>query len=131
MKKYALLVTVLFISILSTNAVKAQGVADINTQLCHNWTISSLVVDGAEIPAPALNMSDKLTIGADNSIDMIINGVGFAGTWSVNNTGVWMTIVLSESTAMRLKIMEITDTKLKVDYVGDDNLHTILVFGHL
>ena len=78
MKKYALLVTVLFISILSTNAVKAQGVADINTQLCHNWTISALVVDGAEIPAPALNINDKLTIGADNSIDMIINGVGFA-----------------------------------------------------
>jgi len=131
MKKYALLVSVLFISIISANAVKAQGAVDINTQLCHNWTITSVVIDGAEILAPVLNVNDKLNIGTDNSIDMIINGVGFAGTWSINNTGVWMTIILSESTAMRLKIMEITGTKLKVDYVGDDNLHTILVFGHL
>lgn len=131
MKKYALLVTVLFISILTANTIKAQVAVDINTQLCHNWTITSLVVDGAEIAAPALNINDKINISVDNSIDLILNGVGFAGTWSVNNTGVWMTIVLSESTAMRLKIMELTDTKLKVDYVGEENQHTILVFGHL
>jgi len=62
---------------------------------------------------------------------MILNGVGYAGTWSVSDNGMWMTIVLSESTATRLKIVELTDSKLTVDHVGQDNIHTVLVFNHL
>lgn len=130
MKKYTQLLSVLFIVLVGSMQVKAQGVVDVNTQLSHNWIISALVIDGGEVAPPALNMNDRITINADNTLDMIINGEGFAGTWSVTANGMFITIVLSESNAMRLKIVELSDTKLIVDYVAADYVHTVLAFTH-
>ncbi len=131
MKRYSYILGLLFITTLGISKSFGQGVADITTQLCYNWTVSAIVIDGAEVAPPALNAGDKITITADKNVNMIINGVGYAGTWSVSDNGMWMSIVLSESTATRLKIVELTDTKLTVDHVGQDNMHTILVFNHL
>jgi hypothetical protein len=128
MKRFFFLVTILLITA-TTQQTKAQ-VADFNTQLCHNWTISAVELYGAEVPAEGANAGDKLNINADKTIDMILNGHGYAGTYRVSEDGTWMSISLSETTAMRLKILELTDTKLKVDHI-EDNIHYVLVFTHL
>lgn len=130
MKRFSRILSVLFISFIGNSVIQAQVATDLELQLCHNWTISAIEVMGAEAAVPALNANDKINIQNDKTIDLTINGNSYAGTWTVNEAGTWMTIALPGNIGMRLKLVELTDTKLKVDYVDEAAVHTILIFAH-
>jgi hypothetical protein len=130
MKRFSRILSVLFISFIGNSVIQAQVATDLELQLCHNWTISAIEVMGAETEVPLLNANDKVNIHNDKTIELTIDGTNYAGTWTVNDAGTWMTIALPGNTGMRLQLNEVTDTKLKVDHINESGDHTIFIFAH-
>ena len=130
MKRFSRILSVLFISFIGNSVIQAQVATDLELQLCHNWTISAIEVMGAETAVPDLNANDKVNIHNDKTIELTIDGTNYAGTWTVNDEGTWMTIALPGNTGMRLQLAEVTDTKLKVDHINESGDHTIFIFAH-
>ena len=129
MKKYFVLFTFLFSSNFFLQAISGNYNPLITDPLFQHWLLDAVIVDGVEVEPGAIMVDDILYINEDNTIQTILSGITLNGTWMIDQTNTLLTITSTDLTSfLRLRILEMTDTILKVQHVNEEGVVTILLF---
>jgi hypothetical protein len=73
---------------------------------------------------------DLINLMENGRYRMIMDGTAEGGTWTVDNSNVWVTFTSDSGVIKKFKIMSQTETELKVDYRDSDGTHNILIYGY-
>ena len=130
MKKHLILFTFLLSSTyyLQTTASNINKII-LTDPLYQHWQLTSVIVDGTATEPGAVMVDDIIYINEDNSIQTILSGISLNGTWTIDQSNTLLSITSTDMNSfLRLRILEITDTSLKVQMVNNDGVVTILLF---
>lgn len=129
MKKYFVLFTFLLSSNYFTQAASINYNLSLTDPLFQHWILDAVIVDGAQVEPGAIMVGDILYINDDNTIQTILSGITLNGTWMIDQTNTLLTITSTDLTSyLRLRILEMTDTALKIQQVNEEGVITILLF---
>ncbi|MFI5172629.1 MAG: hypothetical protein ACHQFW_09570, partial [Chitinophagales bacterium] len=110
------------------NAVSASIYYPVNP-LFNHWQLAAVVVDGIEVDPDAAMADDVLYINEDNTAQSVLSGVSITGTWTIDDTNTYLTIVSTDmNNAVRLKITSVTDLSLTVERYDSAGNVTVLLF---
>lgn len=73
--------------------------------------------------------ADVLTLNADGSFRFVMDGVEHKGRFTVDAAATWITLTDGTTNEVfKLKVLEKTAKRLKVDYRDKDDVHNILIY---
>ncbi|MEO5644628.1 MAG: hypothetical protein ABIQ40_15865 [Bacteroidia bacterium] len=99
------------------------------TALSKSWILSSTENFGDKHAPTDIQKIDLLNLMEGGHYRLIMNGVAESGTWMLSKDNLWITLTSSTSDVKKFKILESTETMLKVDYRDADDIHNILVYS--
>lgn len=66
----------------------------------------------------------------DGRFRWIYNGAPVVGTWTIDKANTWITLKQDVTNEIfRIKVIESSSDKLKIDYRDKDEIHNILIFA--
>lgn len=72
---------------------------------------------------------DVLTLNADGTFRFVMDGVEHTGKFTIDAAATWITLTdASTNEVFKLKVIEKTAKRLKVDYRDKDDVHNILIY---
>ncbi|MCA6362074.1 MAG: hypothetical protein IM638_03495 [Bacteroidetes bacterium] len=73
--------------------------------------------------------TDVLVLNADGSFRFVMDGVEHQGKFIIDAAATWITLTdATTNEVFKLKVIEKTATRLKVDYRDKDDVHNILIY---
>jgi hypothetical protein len=73
--------------------------------------------------------TDVLTLNADGSFTFVMDGVAHKGKFTIDASATWITLTDGTTNeVVKLKVLEKTAKRLKVDYRDKDDVHNILIY---
>ena len=97
--------------------------------LCKEWKLSKTENFGDQHDPTDQQKNDQLILMDNGRYRFVYNGEAEGGTWTLDKTNVWLTLTTDAGVVKKLKIMESTDTTLKIDYRDSDDVHNILYYS--
>ncbi|MBI3511705.1 MAG: hypothetical protein HY064_13675 [Bacteroidetes bacterium] len=113
----------------TTTASSTGALSEKAKQLCKTWTLSKTENFGDQHDPTAEQKGDKLSIMDNGQYQFVYNGTSESGTWTLDKSNVWLTLTSSTGTVKKLKILEQTETSLKVDYRDEIDIHNFLYYS--
>ncbi|TND10609.1 MAG: hypothetical protein FD123_251 [Bacteroidetes bacterium] len=135
MKKFStILILFLFAGFTGMNAQTAAGgtapaLSAKAKSLCKTWTFAnSENFDLPQAPTEA-QKNDQFILMEDGRFRWIYSGTPVVGTWTIDKSNAWITLTQDVTKeTFRIKVMESSADKLKIDYRDKDEIHNILHF---
>ncbi len=114
----------------TTVATAQQGpvLSDKAKALCKEWQLSKVELFSDARDPEAQQKNDRLILMQDGRYRLIYDGVAEGGTWTVDKANTWITLTTDAGAVKKFKILESTDTTLKIDYKDADDVHNVLVY---
>jgi len=97
--------------------------------LCKTWLLSKTENFGDLHNPSDAQKGDQIMLMESGQYRMVMEGVGQGGTWTLDNSNVWLILTKNDGTVIKLKIIESTDSTLKIDYRDADDVHNILYYS--
>lgn len=97
--------------------------------LCKTWNFkATFSFDLMQDPTDA-QKKDVLIFSEDGHYRWIYNGTPIVGTWTLDKSNVYISLTQDNSTnTYRFKLMESSDTSIRIDYRDADETHNILIY---
>lgn len=97
--------------------------------LCKEWSLSKTENFG-DLRNPDENQKgDRFILMENGRYRLIYNGVAEGGTWTIDKANTLITLTKDDGTVKKFKILESTDSSLKIDYRDADDIHNILIYA--
>jgi hypothetical protein len=96
--------------------------------LCKEWSLSQTENFGDVHKPSDEQKSDRLVLAESGNYRLIMNGKAEGGSWSLDKSNTWLTLTAADGTIKKFKVLESTETSLKVDYRDADDIHNILYY---
>jgi hypothetical protein len=93
------------------------------------WTLSMTENFGDQHKPNDTQKNDLLNLMADGRYRLIMNGVAEGGTWTLSKDNLWITLTTDAGAVKKLKVLESSETTLKVDYRDADEVHNVLIYS--
>jgi hypothetical protein len=97
--------------------------------LCKMWTLTMTENFGDQHKPTEEQKGDLFVMFEDGKYRLLMNGVGEGGTWALSKDNLWITLTSTTGAVKKFKILESTETSLKVDYRDADEVHNILIYS--
>lgn len=97
--------------------------------MCKEWALSKTENFGDLRNPDDIQKNDKLILMENGRYRLIYNGVAEGGTWTIDKANVWITLTKEDGSVKKFKVLESTDSTLKVDYRDADDIHNILIYA--
>lgn len=94
-----------------------------------NWYLSETENFGDKHKPTAEQKNDMLNLLDGGHYRLIMNGVAESGTWTLSKDNLWITLTASTGEVKKFKVLESSETTLKVDYRDADDIHNILIYS--
>lgn len=94
-----------------------------------SWKFAGAEVFGQLALPEKEQQSDRLQCTQEGKYTWVYNGNATQGLWMLDKAGVWLTLTPSNGAVVKMRILELTPQKLKVDFKDADEIHYILVYG--
>jgi hypothetical protein len=137
--KKILIIALLFIgaSMFAQTATKAPTTTTQTTpangtkakSLTKSWTLSMTENFGDQHKPNDTQKNDLLNLMADGRYRLIMNGVAEGGTWTLSKDNLWITLTTDAGAVKKFKVLESSDTTLKIDYRDADEVHNVLIYS--
>jgi hypothetical protein len=97
--------------------------------LCKEWKFTASETFSLEQSPTAEQKGDVLILMENGRYRMMLNGKPEGGTWTADKAGKTITLTQDATSEVKtLKVIEQTETRLKVDYRDKDDIHNILIY---
>jgi hypothetical protein len=106
----------------TANGTKAKSITK-------SWTLSMTENFGDQHKPNDTQKNDLLNLMADGRYRLIMNGVAEGGTWTLSKDNLWITLTTDAGAVKKLKVLESSETTLKVDYRDADEVHNVLIYS--
>jgi hypothetical protein len=97
--------------------------------LYKTWTLSMTENFGDQHKPTDAQKNDMLNVMDGGRYRLIKDGVSEAGTWTLSKDNMWLTLTADGGGVKKFKVLELTDSSLKVDFRDSDDIHNILYFA--
>lgn len=97
--------------------------------LYKTWSLTMTENFGDQHKPTDAQKNDLLTVMEGGRYRLIKDGVAEGGTWTLSKDNLWLTLTNDTGVVKKFKIMELTDSSLKVDYRDADDIHNILMYA--
>lgn len=97
--------------------------------LYKTWALTMTENFGDQHKPSDTQKNDLLNVMEGGRYRLIKDGVAEAGTWTLSKDNLWLTLTNDAGEVKKFKIMELTDSSLKVDYRDADDIHNILMYA--
>ena len=97
--------------------------------MCKEWNLSKTENFGDLRNPDEIQKGDRFILMDNGRYRLIYNGVAEGGTWTIDKANVWITLTKDDGTVKKFKVLESTDSTLKVDYRDADDIHNILIYA--
>jgi hypothetical protein len=115
----------------STTVVQAQTttLSPKAIALCKTWNLSQTENFGDIHKPTDVQKYDLLFLQESGRYRLTMEGISEAGTWTLSKDNLWITLTTDAGAIKKFKVLESTDTTLKVDYRDADDIHNILYYS--
>lgn len=107
---------------------QAPVLSDKAKALCKEWQLTKVELFGDPRDPEANQKSDRLILLKEGRYRLIYNGVAEGGTWTIDKANTWITLTTDAGAVKKFKVLESTDTTLKIDYKDADDIHNVLLY---
>ncbi len=104
------------------NGTKAKSISK-------NWSLQMTENFGDQHKPSDLQKNDQLMLLDGGRYRLIMEGVAEGGTWTLSKDNLWISLTTDSGAIKKFKVLESTETSLKVDYRDADDIHNILIYG--
>ena len=112
----------------STNQTATTALSPKAKSLCKTWSLTKTENFGDQHNPTDAQKKDQIILMETGRYRMIMDGVAQGGTWTLDKSNTLLTLTKDDGTIIKLKVLESTDTTLKVDYRDADDIHNILYY---
>lgn len=99
--------------------------------LSKSWSLIMTENFGDQHKPSEVQKNDLLVLLDGGRYRMIMNGVAESGSWTLSKDNLWVTLTSSTSETKKFKVLESSETTLKIDYRDADDIHNILIYSVL
>lgn len=112
-----------------TTPAASTGLSEKAKALCKTWKFTGSENFSLEQPPADTQLNDQIILMEDGRFRWIMNGNPVVGTWTIDKANTWIVFTQDVSKEQfKIKVLESSATKLKVDYRDKDDVHNILIF---
>jgi hypothetical protein len=97
--------------------------------LCKTWKLTTTENFGDQHQPTDKQKNDLLLLMEGGRYRLIMDGVAEGGTWTFSKDNLWITLTTESGSVKKLKVLESTESSLKVDYRDADDIHNILIYS--
>lgn len=112
-----------------TTATQAPALSTKAKAMCKEWSLSKTELFGDLRTPDEIQKNDRFILMENGRYRLVYNGVAEGGTWSIDKANVWITLTKDDGTIKKFKVIESSDTMLKIDYRDADDIHNVLIFA--
>lgn len=97
--------------------------------LCKEWSLVKTENFGDQHSPTDQQKNDRFILMENGRYRLIMNGTAEGGTWTIDKANVWITLTADDGSVKKFKVMESTDSSLKIDYRDADEIHNVLYYS--
>lgn len=97
--------------------------------LCKTWNLSQTENFGDVHKPTDQQKYDLLNLMENGRYRLTMEANSEAGTWTLSKDNLWITLTTDAGAIKKFKVLESTETTLKVDYRDADDIHNILYYS--
>lgn len=97
--------------------------------MCKEWSLSKTELFGDLRNPDDIQKNDKFILMENGRYRLVYKGVAEGGTWTIDKANTWITLTTDAGEIKKFKVIESTDSTLKIDYRDADDVHNILIFA--
>lgn len=97
--------------------------------LCKTWTLNMTENFGDQHKPTEVQKNDVFLLMESGRYRLIMDGIAEGGTWTISKDNLWITMTSDAAVTKKFKVIESTETSLKVDYRDADDIHNILIYS--
>ncbi|CAN5285645.1 hypothetical protein BH09BAC5_BH09BAC5_00240 [soil metagenome] len=106
----------------TTNGTKADA-------LCKTWNLSMTENFGDQHKPTDVQKNDIFMLMQGGRYRLIMDGAAEGGTWTLSKDNLWITLTSDAGAIKKFKVIESSDSSLKVDYRDADDIHNIIYYS--
>ena len=102
--------------------------SDAEKKLCKTWKLTAVEAFHQTLPPSDVQKNDETTFLNDRTAFLMWEGKSYTGTWSLDKSGKWITVVVSATEKYKFQILSATPEKLVYQYQSEELIRTNYTF---